>query len=606
MKSKPKSTPKIEYSQSRNWTPLNYLFLAGLVLLVIWTFNPVSKFGFVWDDLEYVQTNKMLAQPLSKSIAHFFEQNYYVGNYHPITMSSYALIYQKAKLVPELYHQVVLLFHLLNTLMVFWFVWILSEKKLLVALLVSALFGVHPMHVESVAWISELKDVMFSFFFIAGLIAYLKSFTARTPWLNIGLSFVFFVISVLSKPAAVCFPLVLMCLDFYKSNKPWSSTLWNKIPFFLVALIMGFVTIKAQGKAVGTIEQYTIVERIMLSSFASIFYLFKLFVPIHLSALHPFPAKTGGLFPMIFKIAPFVLALIIFSIWYFRKQSKILVFGFLFFFANILLVLQFLTVGMAVVSERYTYLPYIGLFFILAMWLDQYLNSRSEKLAYSSYLKYASFIPVFVFAWLSHDRVQIWQNNKTLWTDVIKKYPESAVAHYNLGTYYFKEKNDDDSALSWFQKTIQKDPNHDRALINLGLINGRRKNKDLAMDYFKRAEKVNPDFFELYKNRGFVHSLFGETDLALEDFSKYLIQVPHDAQILYGRGLIYQFKKETEKAYLDFSNAAYYDAQNANYWMTKSETAFTLGKLEDAKADFNKAIRLGAKPDPNFKQQLGL
>ncbi len=606
MKSNYKAAPKIEPIHSSIWTPMNVLLLASLVLLVIWTFNPVSKLGFVWDDLEYVQTNKMLAQPLTKSIAHFFGQNYYVGNYHPITMSSYALIYQKAKLVPELYHQVILLFHVLNTLMVFWFVLILSDKKFAVALLVSALFGVHPMHVESVAWISELKDVLFSFFFIAGLIAYLKSYASPKSWYYILLSFVFFVFSVLSKPAAVCFPLVLMCLDYYKLDKPLSSTLWNKIPFFIVALIMGLVTIKAQGKAVGTIEQYTILERIMLSSFASIFYIFKLFIPTQLSALHPFPAKTGGVFPMIFKLAPFLLAFIIFAIWYFRKQSKILVFGFLFFFANILLVLQFLTVGMAVVSERYTYMPYIGLFFILAMGMDQYLNSKTGKLAFKSYLMYASYIPVFLFAWLSKDRVQIWQNNKTLWTDVIKKYPESAVAYYNLGTYYLKEKNDDDSASAWFQKTIQKDPNHDRALINLGLINGRRKNKDLAMEYFKRAEKVNPDFFELYKNRGFVHSLFGDTDLALADFSKYLNLVPHDAQILYGRGLIYQFKKETENAYLDFSNAAYYDAQNANYWMTKSETAFSLGKLEDARADFNKAIRLGAKPDPNFKQQLGL
>lgn len=182
---------------------------------------------------------------------------------------------------------------------------------------------------------------------------------------------------------------------------------------------MGLVTIKAQGKAVGTIEQYTILERIMLSSFASIFYIFKLFIPTQLSALHPFPAKTGGVFPMIFKLAPFCWHSLFLQSGILESNQN---FGFWFFvflcqyFAGV--TISYCGYGCGIWAIHLHAIHWI--IFILAMGMDQYLNSKTGKLAFKSYLMYASYIPVFLFAWLSKDRVQIWQNNKTLWTDVIK------------------------------------------------------------------------------------------------------------------------------------------------------------------------------------------
>ncbi|MBK9271214.1 MAG: tetratricopeptide repeat protein [Saprospiraceae bacterium] len=589
-----------------DWNWSNTFGLLFIIFLSFWTFQSVGKLGFVWDDFEYIQTNKMLAQDLSISIPHFFGQNYYVGNYHPVTMSSYALIYQKAKLNPELYHQVVLLFHVLNSLLVFWMIWILNQGRFVVAAVVSALFAVHPMHVESVAWASELKDVLYTFFFILGLICYLKTYQKQSRLLYLMFCFLFFVISMLCKPAAVCFPLVLMVFDYYKINQFQWKTALEKIPFFMAALWMGVVTIMAQDKAVGSIGQYEFFERVMISSFASIFYLVKLIIPINLSALHPFPVSSGGDFPLYYKLAPFMILVLFFALWYLRRSNKTLVFGFLFFFASIVLVLQFLTVGMAVVSERYTYVPYIGLFYIIAYYVDTYFKQRYSNSVSANFTLGMLIMPILVFSWMSKNRVMVWQNNKTLWTDVVAKYPESAVANYNLGSFYFKELKDDDSSLVYFQKTIQRDPLHYRALINLGLINGRRKNKDLAMDYFKRAEQINPDYFELYKNRGFVLSMFGETDRALGDFTKYLSLVPKDAQILYGRGLIYQMKKENEKAHADFEAAVLYEPRNAGFWLTKAESALELGRIETARKDLEMAIQLGAKPKPDLRRRLGL
>lgn len=582
--------------------------LACLILLILgaWAFSGIKGHGFVWDDLEYIQNNPMLAQPLSKSIPHFFGLNYYVGNYHPLTMTVYALIYQKAKLDPALYHQVVLYFHLANILLVFWFSWLLAGRRLWIAFWVAAIFGLHPLRVESVAWVSELKDVLYAFFFLGALIAWVWRSRSSRPMLFTLISFLLFCLSLLSKPAAVSFPLAIMAIDYYQQGRFSRSDWLRYLPFFVLSFIMGLITIQAQDKAVGAVTHYNLMERIMLSSYAMIQYIKQLFLPGPLSALHPFPVKSGEGFPLIFKIAPFIAALVLAGVWYSRQYGRLLVFGFGFYLVNVALVLQFVTVGMAVMSERYSYIPHIGLLLALAIALDQYLLPKFKSGTAGYALLAGLFVPVIAFSLMTRERTKVWKNNKTLWTDVAEKYPETAVAYYNLGTYFMKEVQDDDSALAWYQKAIQKDPEHARALINLGLINGRKKNKDLALDYFARAEKKEPGFFELFRNRGYVHSMFGAYDEALADFSKYLELIPTDAQIYYGRALIYQMKKMNDRAYEDFSSAVRYDPYNGNYWVAKAQSAQSLGKTEEARADVQKGIRLGGKADPTLLKELGL
>lgn len=578
------------------------LFL--LILLSWWVFSSVKQFGFVWDDLEYVQTNEILNKPLSTSIPHFFEQNYFVGNYHPLTMSVYALIYQNAKLDPALYHLVVLWIHLLNVLLVFWFVWKLASKHFGIALFVAACFAVHPMHVESVAWISELKDVMYGFFFLGGMTAYLYALDHKKSWLYHIICFVLFIASVLSKPAAVVFPLALLSIDYFKQGHLNFKNGWSKAPYFIVSLLMGLLTIKAQGDAVGEFEHYNFLERIMLSSYAFIYYLYKLILPLDLSALHPFPTRANGAFPWIYQFSPVFLACILGAIWWWGRKKSHWIFALMFYFVNIFLVLQFITVGMAVVSERYTYIPYIGLFYALAL---ECRNRLSSTFTTQPMMQWSlAIVPVLLMAWLSQQRVQVWKNNRTLWSDVVVKHPETAVAYYNLGTYFMKEARDDDSALNYYQKAIQREPKHQRALINLGLINGRKKNKELSMQYFTQAEAIDSEFPELYKNRGLVHSMLSDLDAAFIDFSKYLEKVPADAQILFGRGMIYQMRKQNNEAYMDFNKAVQFEKTNPKMWLTLAQSAQMLGKNEEAKNAALVAQRLGANLDPGLKSALGL
>ena len=200
--------------------------------------------------------------------------------------------------------------------------------------IIALLFGIHPMHVESVAWISQFKDVLFGFFYLLGLIIYLIYLDKQNwvKWTFYLLCLIFFVLSLFSKPAAVSFPLSLLAIDFYRERRFTLYSLLEKIPFFIGSVVIGLITIKAQGSAVGAFEDYNLIERIMLSSYALFSYLFNLFFPTHLSALHPFPFRTNGNFPWYYMISPFGLVPLIYLLIKSLRLGRITLFGFLFFF----------------------------------------------------------------------------------------------------------------------------------------------------------------------------------------------------------------------------------------------------------------------------------
>ena len=167
--------PESKFIPKNSNTLLTWVLLGVIVLVTYITFYPALKNNFTnWDDHLYVVQNPSLAKPIPEGAIYFFHQNYFAFNYHPLTMIVYSLEYHIAKLNPHFYHSVNIFIHLVNVILVFFFIWLLSGKKTEVAAIVSLLFGIHPMHVESVAWISELKDVLYTFFFLGGLIIYYK------------------------------------------------------------------------------------------------------------------------------------------------------------------------------------------------------------------------------------------------------------------------------------------------------------------------------------------------------------------------------------------------------------------------------------------------
>src|ERR1017187_27398 len=537
-KSKPKQ-PEVKRKQaSKNILPfeqswLKYILLAVILILTYITFLPALKNQITnWDDNVYLMDNLMMQKPISVAAQYFFT-HFYGSNYFPFPQITYSIIWNSYRFNPVIYHEVSLFFHLLNVALVFWFIYLLSGKKIEVAVIVAILFGIHPLRVESVAWIAELKDVEYSFFFIFGLICYYK-YIKGIPKniLFIILAFIFFILSGFSKPAATTFSLAIILLDFYTKRKFDKWAVIEKIPFLLLSLGLGILTIKAQqGTAIAKFEVFTIFQRFMFASYSMMNYLYKFILPINLSALYPYPHLIGTRLPYIFYTMPVLALLVLALVFWSYKYTRIIAFGFLFFLVNIVLVLQFMSVGIALISERYTYIPYIGLFFIIGMgfsWI--YRNTDTRFTPYKSLAIIAFIIITGICSYLFSERCKVWFNCDIMWTDVIKQFPDDGEAYKNRGGYLVEinkydinpKPNDFDRAFNDFNIAIAMKPNDSKILSNRGNIFAIRGKYDLSLADYSKSIQLDSSDFNVYLNRGITYSIMDKYDSAFADWEKVL------------------------------------------------------------------------------------
>ena len=338
------------------------ILLLWLLPILVFTgicFFPMLKNQLTnWDDEFYVVQNALLRGPdwtgiFSKPV---------VSNYHPITIVTLAANYSMTGLDASSYLITNLLLHLINTGLVFYFTWLISGKKLWVAAFTATFFGIHPMHVESVAWVSERKDVLYTLFFLISLIQYWR-FLTTSKNKNLIYSLLFFALSLLSKPAAIILPFVLVLLDYWYGRPIGKRSLLEKTPFLFLSLVFAVITVKLQsGSAIAGLDLYPLWNRFFFATYTSMSYIIRFFVPYPLSTFHPFPATKALGWPIMFS--PLFMLVLLALVW-FKRKNKLLVFSFFFFVINLALVLQIVSIGHTLLAERYTYVPYIGMGFFI-------------------------------------------------------------------------------------------------------------------------------------------------------------------------------------------------------------------------------------------------
>lgn len=523
--------------------------LLGLLIAVSVCFAPSLKNDFTnWDDEKYVLQNPNI----ELSFDHFIESfsTPVVGNIHPITTLSLSFDHFLKGFDAKQFHLTSLIFHVINTLLVFFFIYFLMMGNWKIALIVAFFFGIHPMHVESVAWISGRKDVVYTCFFLLGMIAYLQ-FIKQKKRLFYGLTFLFFILSVLAKPAAVVFPLILILLDFFKKRKLETKVLLEKIPFFAMAILMGIVTIQVQGSDGAIRYSYTFIQKICFASYGFIQYIFKMILPIDLSALYPYPAVGNGL-PNNFYVFPFLACLILaIPIYILIKQKSFkglagnLSFGILFYLITVILVLQFVSVGGAIMADRYTYLPYLGLFFIVASFINLIKKEQLQRY-------FAGFLILigFGFAYLSNQRISVWKNSETLWSNVLEQFDFVPEAYHSRGLFHLKNQKLD-LALADFNRSIEEKKSYPEAYGNRASIYFNQDKFDLAAADYSKVIELKPNDEKAYKNRSAVYLKEGKFDLALEDLNKAIEINPQNGQSFYYRSLALQRLGNRKKAYQD-------------------------------------------------------
>jgi protein O-mannosyl-transferase len=350
-----------------------------IVIYILILFWQAGKGQFLnWDDNEYIVNNLSIRDLSWNGIVNIFS-HYQVANYHPFTTLTWAIEYNLYGLNPAPYHYFNIFLHLVNTLLVFILAYRLI-KSIWPSALVALIFGIHPMHIESVAWVSERKDVLYTLFFLASLITYINYLADKKHLKWYFVTLILFMLSLLSKSAAVVLPLVLFLLDYFQGRKFGKKTVLEKVPFLLLSILFGIIAFIAQQSlnAVNPLTEYNILDRILIVAWSFVYYLISAIIPYELSAVHFYPEKIGNMLPWFYYVAPLVLLVIGFLIYKEKSFRKELIFGFLFFLINIILVIQLIPLGRSMVAERYTYVPYIGLFMMLAFYWKKYAVSKKQ------------------------------------------------------------------------------------------------------------------------------------------------------------------------------------------------------------------------------------
>lgn len=588
-----KPKPKTLTETFPKWHILVVLAIAAVALF------PMLRNGFTnWDDLLYVTNNKLLHQLSWDGLKAIFSTPL-VSNYHPLTVLSLALNYQISELEPFGYHLTSLVFHLFNTWLVYVFIMKLSSRKHWVALFVALIFAIHPMHVESVAWVSERKDLLYTMFFLLSMIVYLD-YIERGGVKKLLLIGLLFMLSLLSKPAAVVLPVVMLLLDYYHQRKFTTKVILEKIPYIALSVIFGIVAIQIQSqKAIASLDVYSFIDRIQFAGFGFLWYLIKFFAPFSLSALHPYPV---GELNILYMVAPFISAGLLAYLVFFRK-SRLWTFSILFYLVTIALVLQLLSVGTAVVAERYTYVPYIGIAFLIGMGLDRLIsNANSDALK-----KGIVGIVVLIclgFGALTFMRTQVWENSEVLWNDVLKKYPESHRAWTNRGLYFYEMKQYK-KAFDDIDQGVQFKPNFVTGIEWRGKTAYQIKNYKQALEDANLFTKYKPNSWAAHLDKAKALGALKRNTASEKSFSRALALNPNSADIYNNRGVLYFNKmKRYQDALNDFNKAIELNPGSGTYYVNRARCYYMLSQLPLARENVRIAKSLGAQVEASFENLL--
>jgi len=525
------------------------IFLIFLILVIAFiAFLPSLKNGFVrWDDDVYVTNNQAIKSFSWENAATIFT-SFYAGNYQPLTILSYFLDYHLCKLNPFGYHLTNLILHLLNCLLVFWLIFIFSDSPQ-VSFITAILFAIHPLRVESIAWISERKDVLYAFFYLGAMISYCYYLRQRRISKYYYLSLFLFLLSISSKAAAASLPLALFLIDYLMGERRSVAGLIDKIPFFTLSLLFGIVACFAQrlNELIGCKISFNLLHKFMIAGYAAFFYLKKIFIPTNLSFLYTYPEKTTAFILPFFMIVILILALLFLA----RRFHKIVFCGAL-YLITLLPVMQFIPIGgYVLVYDRYTYIPSVWIFYAVSeffVWL--YKKNIKYHQAGRIFLVIILIGIIIILAVLTWKRCGIWKDDVSLWSDPIEKSHDSAMTYRNRGYAYFN-KGEYDKAVNDFNKALEIDPNSKFDYHNRGAALGKIGKTDDAILDFNKAIKIDQNYGEAYYNRGIAYMQKDDLERAISDFDRAIKIDPDNTGARFKRAVAYLIKKEYDKSWRD-------------------------------------------------------
>jgi tetratricopeptide (TPR) repeat protein len=635
----------------------NYLIasLVGVVTFIVYL--PALRNEFInWDDKAYVYENPFI-RSLDTGLLRSAFLNFHASNWHPLTWISHAIDYSIWGLDPLGHHLTNTILHALNTFLVVVLVMKLlasrqadrltgSHYSLFIAAGVTGvLFGLHPLHVESVAWVAERKDLLCAFFFLLSIMAYAK-YASRASHEASGIAqgvnnntqggghrkqgavtpvpgplrpfkgsllsaLCFFILALLSKPMAVSLPFVLLILDWYPFRRIQSlKALWTasieKLPFFALTIASSILTMRAQeaGEAITSVEVIPLTSRVIVAAKSLTVYLVKMMVPLHLVPFYPYPQNIS-LFSFAHSVPIVIVAGITATCIAVMRKEKLWMSVWSYYVITLIPVLGFVQVGLQSMADRYTYLPSLGPFLIIGVITAKGYQKVSALTRRRAILRIAGMALALAIALsLSYSTIKqigIWKDTVVFWNYVIDKEPGVPLAHNNLGAAYLS-KGLYDTAIAHYQTALRLKPDDAEAHNNLGNAYSLKGLFDTAIAHYQTALRLKPDLAEAHNNLGIAYKSKGLLDMAITHYQSALRLKPDYVKAHYNLGNAYSSKGLHDMAITHYQSALRLKPDYAEAHFNLGLIYLNSGFLDKARTEFEEVLRI--RPDDYGARQI--
>ena len=568
-------------------------FYAGLVAINVIAYASVREFEFVdYDDTDYITSNPNIAGGLTREGLRWAFTTGHAANWHPLTWLSHMLDIQLFGMNAGLHHVVSVLLHIVSTLLLFGVLWRMTGAVYRSAF-VAALFAVHPLHVESVAWVAERKDVLSTVFFMLALWAY-RWYVERPGWRSYTVVAACLAAGLMSKPMLVTLPLLFLLLDVWPLRRPLGfNLLKEKIPLLVLAALSALITISVQrqGGAVMRFDQVSLGLRIANVPIAYVHYIAKMVWPLDLIAMNPLPRQV----PVAESLgAVAVLVAISLAIARLGRSRKYLIVGWLWYLVALLPVIGIIQVGAQANADRYTYTPLIGLFIIVAWGVSEIVGRDRPRLLA---LRSVSVGLIALCTLLSFRQSQYWRNSFALWRHALAVAPDNYFVQFSLG-YVFWRRSTLDSAVTHFTESIRLRPDFSETHNNLGVALARQGKLAEAVPHFEEALRLKPDYGDAMANLNATKRHMKTLDSELAPLAAAVTQRPNDLVAHNEFGAALAARGRIDDAIEQFTQALRIDSSQADVHYNLGMMFASKGRMADARTSFEAALRHNPKHEP--------
>jgi len=577
---------------------------AGVVLTVLTlvAYWPVLQNDFVvYDDRTYVVENPHVLQGLSRAGFAWAWTSTHASNWHPLTWLSHMLDQELYGSDARGHHATSLALHLAGTLLLFGLL-DRATRATLRSAFVAALFAVHPVHVESVVWVAERKDVLSTLLLLMTLAAYAGYARKPGPWRYLAVA-VLFALGLMAKPMLVTLPLLLLLLDFWPLGRGSARTvgplLREKVPLVLLALVSSVVTVAAQraGGAVGSMERFPVDVRIGNAILSYVAYLRLAVWPSGLAVFYPHP-RAVSLLPVVASAA-FLAGV---SAWVFRarKRHPYLLVSWLWYLVALVPVIGLLQVGEQAMADRYTYVPLIGIFVMVAWGIPDAMRAARVR---SRGLSVAAVVAVLALVPLTRAQVARWRDSRTLFEHTLAVTEGNWVAHNNLGLV-LEETGHPEEAIAQLEAALDLRPGHASVHNNLGNALADLDRHDEAVRHFERAIAAQPGYARAHYNLASSLTRLERTAEALAHYREAARLEPDDPRMRNNLGIALARDGQVESAIEQFEAAIRLQPGNGRAHANLAGALIMLGRRAEARVEVENARRAGFEPPESLIRAL--